>query len=206
MKKISYKFFITLSLFVVLSACQNSNSNSNSNTNTISVSALTDREITILSTTSDKSFVFDFDTGGEYKEVSLWIEKYEAGELIEGQLSEMTTQINEKGSIVISNPNITNAEKTLAFNIGIGDNGGTSSSSIYDTHAMDLEHMASVWGSFSGELPLSEDEFVLAYIGYSNDKSGMRSLTTDFYQNPQSHINELKAYDVAYLFKAKFIK
>src|SRR5699024_8608415 len=198
MKRLFTNLIIIL-LLVVFTAC-----NSDSNSNTISVSELTDRENTILSTTSDQSFVFDFDTGGEYKEVSVWIERYEAGELVDGQLSEITTKINERGSIVISSPEISHTEKRHIFNIGIGSNGSTGSLSDYDTNSIDLDAMASVWGSFPEKLPLNEDEFVLAYIGYS--ENSMRSLTADFFKDSQGIINELKEYDVIYLFKAKFMK
>lgn len=200
MKRLFPNLIIILML-VVLSAC-----NSDPNSNTISVSELTDRENTILSTTSEKSFVFDFETDGDYQEVSVWIEKYEAGELIDGQLNEVRTQIDESGSIVISNPKISNTEKKHTFSIGIGSNGSTGSLSSYDTNSINQDGIASVWGSFPEELPLNEDEIVLAYIGYSTDESSMSTLTTDFYEDSQDNINELKKYDVTYLFKAEFIQ
>ena len=201
MKRIFTKLIIVLLLFV-LNACNNSDFNSN----TISVAKLTDRENTILSTTSDKSFIFDFEIEGEYKEVSVWIEKYEVGELVDDRLSEITTQINESGSIIFSNPKTSNTEKQHTFNIGIGSNGSTESISGYDTNTIDLDNMASVWGSFPEELPLKQDELLLANICYSNDEHGMSSLTTEFYEDLEGNINKLKEYDVAYLLKAEFIK
>ena len=113
MKRLFTKLIIVL-LFVVLSAC---NSSSNSNTNTLSVAELTERENAILATTADKSFVFDFETDGEYKEVSVWLEKYEAGELVDDRLSEITTNINENGSIIFSNTKSNNREKQETFAI-----------------------------------------------------------------------------------------
>mgnify|MGYP003449052700 FL=1 len=50
-----------------------------SNKNTISVAALTDRENAILSSITDRSFVYAFNTAKEYKEVTVWIERYESG-------------------------------------------------------------------------------------------------------------------------------
>lgn len=201
MKRLFTKLIIVLSLFV-LSACNNSDSSSN----TISVAELTDRENIILSTTSDKSFVFDFEIDGEYKEVSVWIEKYEAGELVDDRLSKITTQINKSGSIIFSKPKSSNTEKQNTFNIGIGSNGITGSISGYDLNSDDLYNMASVGGSFPEKLRLNKDELVLANICYSNDENGMSSLTTDFYEDPVGNINKLKEYDVAYLLKAEFIK
>ncbi|MBU6081201.1 hypothetical protein [Allobacillus halotolerans] len=201
MKRLFTKLIIVL-LFVVLSAC---NSSSNSNTNTLSVAELTERENAILATTADKSFVFDFETDGEYKEVSVWLEKYEAGELVDDRLSEITTNINENGSIIFSNTKSNNTEKQQPFAIGIGSDGSTGSTSGFDVNSNDLNDMASVWGSFPEELSLDQDELVLAYIGYSDDKN-MSSLTTDFYENPEGNENKLEEYNVAYLLKADFVE
>ncbi|QUW23614.1 hypothetical protein JSQ81_08980 [Sporosarcina sp. Marseille-Q4063] len=78
------RFFIIVALLVfVLSACVTNNAKSN----TISAVGLTERENAILSTTSDISFVFDFNTDSEYKEVSVWIEKYELGKLVDDKIS-----------------------------------------------------------------------------------------------------------------------
>ncbi|MDQ0159406.1 hypothetical protein [Alkalibacillus salilacus] len=201
MKRLFTKLTIIFVL-IVLSACNNSDSNSN----TISVSETTDRENIILSTTTDKSFVFDFEIDDEYKEVSVWIEKYEAGELVDDRLSNVKTQISESGSIVFSNSKNSNTENQHTFNIGIGSNGSTGSISGYDLNSNDLDNMASVWGSFLEELSVDQDELVLANIGYSNNENGMSSLSKDYYEDPEGNNNELKKYDVAYLLKAKFIK
>src|SRR5699024_3188990 len=93
--------FVTLVLVLLvfaLVACNDSNSKSN----TISAVELTDRENMILSTTSDQSFVFDFKIGSEYKEISVWIEKYEVGELVDDRLSHITTEVEESGSIMFA--------------------------------------------------------------------------------------------------------
>ncbi len=187
---------------MVLSACNKSDSNSN----TISVADITDRENIILSTTTDKSFVFDFEIDGEYKEVSVWIEKYEDGELVDDRLNEITTQIKESGSIIFSSLKSSSTGKQQTFNIGIGSDGSTGSISGYDFNSKDLDNMVSVWGSFPGELSLNQGELVLANICYSNDENGVSSLITDFYKDPAGNINKLKEYDVAYLLKAEFIK
>ncbi|WP_077602911.1 hypothetical protein [Oceanobacillus sojae] len=63
---------------LTLAACGQNESDAN----TISISELTEREDVILSVTSEQSFVFDFNIDDEYKEVAVWIEKYEAGNLV----------------------------------------------------------------------------------------------------------------------------
>ncbi|MFD1609074.1 hypothetical protein [Oceanobacillus luteolus] len=192
-----------MALFLLfLCACNNSNSTENK----ISVAELTDRENAILTTTSDKSFVFDFELEDEHTEVSVWIEKYEAGELVDDQLMELTSHVSKDGSIIFSNPKDSTREEYLPFYIGIGSEGSVASISSYDNHAQDLEEMASVWGSFPENLTFDQEEMLLAGICYSDNESGLSSLTTDFYQNPEGNINDLKDYNVIYLLKAKFIK
>ncbi|MGE7664811.1 hypothetical protein ACQKMN_03750 [Ureibacillus composti] len=48
-----------------------------------------------------------------------------------------------------------------------------------------------------------EGEVVLGSICYSME-GRMNSLSTDFYQDVDRHINELEKYDVVYLFKEDF--
>lgn len=78
MKKISVILMILL--VFLLGACDNS---STSESNEIAGADLNEREDTILSTTSDNSFVFDYHIEKEYEEVVVWIEKYASGELVD---------------------------------------------------------------------------------------------------------------------------
>ena len=186
-------------LLFILSACDDSNSN------TVSVAELTDRERTILLSSSDKSFVFDFNINKEYKEVTVWIEKYESGNLVEDKIADLTAQVDGDGSIIFTTPKLNDNQKQTTFNIGISGKDGDSSSSAFDPKSNEVDDMSSVWGYFAGENTIIEGETVLASICYSND-GRMNSLSADFYQDVAGHINELEKYDVVYLFKADFIK
>lgn len=188
-------------LIFLLSACSNNDSKSN----IISAVELTERENAILSTISDKSFVFDFNIDSEYKKVSVWIEKYEFGEMVHDKISPITTQVEGNGSIIFATSKVDDNQKQHTFNIGISSIGSTGSISGLDTSSFDLDGMSSVWGSFQEVNNSVEGEVVLASICYSTD-GHMRSLTTDFYQDVDSHMNELENYDVVYLLKAEFIK
>lgn len=66
--------------------------------------------------------------------------------------------------------------------------------------------MESVWGNFEGEKTFNEGEVVLGNICYSSDENGMSSLTNDFYDDVEAHMNELEEYEVVYLLKAEFVK
>ena len=196
------RLFIIVALLVfVLSACVNNNAKSN----TISAVELTERENAILSTTSDNSFVFDFNIDSEYKEVSVWIEKYELGKLVDDEISSLTTQVEENGSIIFATSKADGSRKQHTFNIGISGNDSMSSISNIETNLDDLDAMSSVWDNLQEENNSIEGEVVLASICYSSDGS-MSSLTTDFYKDVDGHMNELEDYDVVYLLKAEFNK
>lgn len=70
---------ILILLVASLGACDRYNSKSE---NTLFEANLTEREQGILSATAEKSFVFDFNTDGKYKKVSVWVEKYESGKMV----------------------------------------------------------------------------------------------------------------------------
>jgi len=196
------RLFIILALLVfVLSACVNNNAKSN----TISAVELTERESAILSTTSDKSFVFDFNIDSAYKEVSVWIEKYELGKLVDDKISSISTPVEENGSIIFATSKADGSRKQHTFNIGISGNGSLGSISNFETNSDDLDAMASVWGNLQEENNSIEGELVLASICYSSDGS-MSSLTSDFYKDVDGHMSELEDYDVVYLLKAEFNK
>ncbi|MGN7387905.1 hypothetical protein [Sporosarcina sp. SAFN-015] len=187
-------------LVFVLSACVTNNAKSN----TISAVELTERENAILSTTSDNSFVFDFNVDSEYEEVSVWIEKYELGKLVNNRISSITSQVEENGSVIFATSKAV-GRKQYTFNIGISSNNSIGSTSRIETNSDDLDAMSSVWGNIQGENNSIEGEVVLASICYSTD-GHMSSLTTDFYQDVDGHMNELEKYDVVYLLKAEFNK
>lgn len=194
-------FTLVALLVLVLSACANNKSKSN----TISAVELTKRENAILTTTSDKSFVFDFNIDSDYKEVSVWVEKYESGKLVNDAISSLITNVEANGSIIFATSNPDDSRKKQTFNIGISGNGGIGSVSNFETTSDDLDAMASVWNNIEGKSNSIEGELLLANIGYSSDET-MSSLSTDFYEDFEGNMNELEKYDVAYLLKAEFNK
>lgn len=186
---------------LTLAACGQNESDAN----TISISELTEREDVILSVTSEQSFVFDFNIDDEYKEVAVWIEKYEAGNLVDDRLGYMTTQAEQNGTIIFSFSE-NDSENNNSFNIGIAVDGAISSMSGSDSNLTDLENMSSVSGNIPEKKAVDNGEVVLASISYSQDENGIQSLTTDFYEDAAGHMNELEEYEFTYLLKAEFIK
>ncbi|MFD1068203.1 hypothetical protein [Oceanobacillus locisalsi] len=166
---------------------------------------LTEREDAILSTASDKSFVFDFNVDDEYKEAAVWIEKYEAGNLVDNRLGYITTEAERSGSIIFTLSEDVNDANNI-FNIGVSTEENLTSAHVPDEKSNDIENMLSEWGSIPEKVALDNGEVVLANISYSDDENGMHSLTTDFYEDAADHMNELEQYDVVYLLKAEFSK
>lgn len=194
-------FALVALLVFVLGACANNNSKSN----TISAVELTERENAILSTTSNKSFVFDFNVGSDYKEVSVWVEKYESGKLVNDAISSLITDVEEKGSIIFATTNPYDSGKKQTFNIGISGNGGMSSINNSETTSDDLDAMVSILNNLEGKDHSIEGELLLANIAYSSGET-MSSLSTDFYEDFEENMKELEKYDVVYLLKAEFNK
>lgn len=194
-------FILVALLVVVLSTCTTTNIKSN----TISASELTETESAILSTTSDKSFVFDFYIDSDYKEVSVWVEKYESGKLVEDVISSITSVVEENGSIIFTTSKSDDSGQNQTFNIGISDNDSISSISNFETTSDDLNSMSSVWSNLQGKNNSIEGELVLANLCYSSNEI-MSSLTTEFYEDVEAYMNKLEQYDVVYLLKAEFNK
>ncbi|WP_144511249.1 hypothetical protein [Bacillus sp. FJAT-22090] len=162
---------------------------------------LTDREKFLLSSTSDYSFVFDFQNDNKkYKQIALWVDKYEFGKLTEEKINHLTTEIEESGTIVFTASKLIGSQINSTFNISVGTDSSTSGVS---TDQVMPKMDQSTWGSNSQKsIPLSEN-MALASIAYANG-NGMSSLSTDFYNDVESHLDEIKAYDVVYILKSKF--
>ena len=45
---------------------------------------------------------------------------------------------------------------------------------------------------------------VLGSIAYSSNQGGISSLPSDFYDDIEGHIDEIKEYDILYMIKANF--
>ncbi|KQL38859.1 hypothetical protein AN960_12855 [Bacillus sp. FJAT-25509] len=202
MKKIISTTILILLVFS-MSACTN---NPKSN-NAISEAKLTKREKAILSTTSDKSFVYDFNVNSNYKELSVWIEKYEFGKLVGDKIDHITSGIKEDGSIIFTTSKTPNNQNQSLFNISINSDGSTDVVNQLETTFKDgLEGVTSISGSNQTENNPIKNNIVLASICYKKEGHRMDSLTDDFYRDVNKHIDEIRDYDVVYLLRAEFIK
>lgn len=193
-------FFAMLTMLVfTLVACDDGNSNLK--INTVSDAKLTEREEVILLSTADKSFVFDFNVDDNYKDVAVWVEKYELGKLV-GEVNRISTQIKNKGTIIFTTSNTTEESNQALFTISINSDGGTGTG--WSPETITKDDQGAVWGSNPlGNISIM-DKMVLASICYSRSNKEISTLSTDFYSDVDSHINELKNYDVVYLLRSEF--
>ncbi|MED4531792.1 hypothetical protein [Metabacillus fastidiosus] len=195
-------FFAVLTLFVFsLVACNDDNSNSE--INTVSRAELTEREEMLLLSTADQSFVFDFNVEDKYKEVAVWVEKYESGNLVEEANYVFSMEINKTGTIIFSIPPHKSRDSgEVLSTISINSDGTTGKG--WGPAIMTKDDFEFVSGSNPlGSLPV-KDKMILASICYSSSKDGVSTLSTDFHADMDRHMDELKKYDVVYLLRSEF--
>jgi hypothetical protein len=195
-------FFVILTVLMLSLVACNGEDSKNVKANTISSATLTEREETLLSGTADQSFVFDFNAGDQYKEVAVWVEKYESGKLVR-KLTQMSTEIKNTGTMVFSTAKINEENNQTRFSISVHSNEttttGTSSETIKD------DNLGMVLGNNPSEsISIKNKSIVLASMGYSSSEKGISDLSTDFYSDMGSHIDELKDFDTVYLLRCTF--
>ncbi|TKH07556.1 hypothetical protein FC682_00105 [Peribacillus simplex] len=199
MKKIYLSIILSLLSFSLV-ACKADEPKSENN---LSVPELTAREKAILENSSEHSFLIDFNVDDTYKEISVWVEKYEFGKLVKEEKGRMTTAVKDNGTIIFSTSKTDDGQKQSMFNISIQNDNGTDTVTYPET----IDEMdSSVWGS-AGKLKInSTNKLALASICYSSGNEGIRSLSTDFYGDMEGYMDELKEYDVVYLLRSEFTK
>lgn len=95
---------------------------------------------------SDKSFVFDFDIDDEYKRLSVWVEKYELGKLVDDKISYIITPVENSGSIIFATLKADRSRNYQTLNIGItGNDGAGSISSFIEGNQKVATGIALIW-------------------------------------------------------------
>ncbi len=173
--------------------------------NTISVANLTKREKAILSTTSENFSVFDFQIDNrKYKQLTLWVEKYELGKLVNDKIDLMTTGIEGKGTIIFTVSHPDDKQNQFEFHVGVESNGSTSSAIAVDSFSNDGPDGVS-YALETNPTETIENGMVFSSICISKPGAEvMSSLSTEFYQDVDKHIDKLKEYDTVYLLRGVF--
>ncbi|WP_338749564.1 hypothetical protein [Bacillus sp. FJAT-52991] len=198
MRKILFFTILTLLVFSLI-ACDNGNTNLKANT--ISETKLTEREQAILTTTANQSFIFDFNVDDKYKNVDLWVEKYESGKLV-GKVNDISTEIKNKGTIIFTTSNTIEESNQALFTISVHNDGSTAAGSNQETVPKD--YLSIVSGSNPLDNASITDQMILASICYSSSEDEVSTLSSDFYRDADKHMDELKDYEVVYLLRSEF--
>jgi hypothetical protein len=199
MKKIILSIILSLLSFSLV-ACKAGEPKSE---NILSVPELTAREKAILENSSEHSFLINFSVDDTYKEMSVWVEKYEFGKLVEPEMGRMTTGIEKNGTIIFTTSKTDDDQKRSMFNVSIQNDDGTDTVTYPET----IDEMDSSVSGSAGKLKINSiNKLALASICYSSGNEGIRSLSTDFYGDMEGHMDELKEYDVVYLLRSEFTK
>ena len=201
MKKILYTALLTM-LVIVLGACNGNK------TNTISVADLTDREDDILSMITEQSFLFDYNVDDSYQEVAFWVEKYESGKLVEKIINDANAPIHGSGSLIFATAQDSEDKNLLAFLTGLkneDDKDGDVIPSFSGSIAGKKELDKAMWRTqvVQKNVPI-KGEMTLASLCYTFDDNGITQSSTDFNEDPERYMDELKEFDVAFLLKAEF--
>jgi len=186
---------ISIFLLFFIVACNGMNQQ-----NIVSSSEITEREDFFLSTTTEQSFVFDFHTDNSYKEVSVWVEKYESGAYV-GEINRITSEIGKEGMLMFTTSKLIeeNNNESL-FTVSIKSEDGSATG--WSPEMIDEER--AVWGPNPSETIPIKGQMVLASISYVDDKNEMRTFSPDFYDEIDHHKEELKQYQSVYLFRCEF--
>ncbi|PID14729.1 hypothetical protein CSV63_11595 [Sporosarcina sp. P34] len=191
-----------LSCLLFLSAC------AATDTNKLTIPELTDREKQILETAANTAFVFDYTADQNYTKVNLWVEKYKKGKKVAEPISELSTPLpgeSTKGSIVLT---VTQTlEEELLFSASVSDAKGSASVSNQE-ELKSMDDMATLFNTNPQEGLLLSDNMLLAGIVYTSTTEGSptSTLSSDFYEQKEGYLDELKKYDVVYVLRASFEK
>ncbi|WP_153732821.1 hypothetical protein [Sporosarcina obsidiansis] len=193
---------LCLSFVLILSACATAESNK------LTIPELTDREKQILATSSNQGFVFDYSADQTYTSISMWLDKYEKGKKTAEPINLLSIPLpgkSTKGTMILTLTEIN--DQQLLFSTSISDTNGSVGTHVQDAKPGG-ENLAMLWGTNPKEnLSLSE-EMLPASIIYTDSTEGVStsSLSSDFYEKMEDHMDELKEYDVVYLLRASFKK
>lgn len=205
MKKIYAMIIICALIVVSLTACNSAKLTLTTSGNTISAAQLTDREKMLLSLDKQAYFVFDYQFADKDNWMDLRVDKYEAGKKVStlGNLS-MGSFLTDTGTIavMVNEPEKNTLQWTL-FNTG-------GQTKLIDK--LNFEENAPLIKTQgineAKQLPLSDKEITLAYIGYKdgNKSNSAISLYGVFSSSPEENMKDIGTYDVVYLVQCKFYK
>jgi hypothetical protein len=173
--------------------------------NRIMKADLTNREVNIIKGTGcSKYFVFDVQLSDEFSYASIWVDKYESGEMTGKTFGSLGTTLNEESNLfnmMMTTHHFKGEDEKWVIYIG-----GASSSTLVEKK----ENIMSVWQS-TEEIEIKDDQEIIVAVILSsemnnNERTVMSSVPGEFFTCTENCEEYLKEYDYAYVMKAKFTK
>lgn len=193
------KILISMTLIVLLTACE---MNINSKTNTIKPTEFTKRESTIITSTTDQAFMFEFNSDSKYKKATVWVEKYEFGKFVK-KVNEISTEVDKgKGNILFTVSKLNEQSNESIFTITIADESGSGSGWGPEKILNEVSTMATL--NENEDISITGKD-VLAGLVYTKQPN-VSSFTEEFFKNHEAHVDEIAKHDVVYLLKTNFTK
>ncbi|GAA0311333.1 hypothetical protein GCM10008924_31120 [Gracilibacillus halotolerans] len=150
--------------------------------------------------TTDKVFVYEFQTEDGYEKLDIWIDKYESGKLIEDNGTQFGAFISEEGTIILTI--VENADTNQnEIQIGILDEKGSVGSTFYDPVEIDFGSSFNGWGPMQDLQQIHDEEIFLGSVVYTNGES---IRTPNIAPSNENFSDELAEYELVYIIKAKF--
>lgn len=173
--------------------------------NRIMKADLTNREVNIINGTGcSKYFVFDVQLSDKFSYASIWVDKYESGEMTGKTFGGLGTTLNEENNLLnmmMTTHHLKGEDEKWVIALG----GGSAS-----TLVKQKGNMMSVWQSVD-EIEIKDgQETIVAVILNddieNNERTGMSGVPAEFFTCTENCEEYLKEYDYAYVLKAKFTK
>lgn len=196
--------------------------------NTIKKVKLTEKDEKILSINQNRTLMFDYKADKEYKEFKFWVEKYEAGVLVDNHVVKSSMEkgetddkhLNEKmqGTITFNvleltaDSNIGREQTEVIFNLVNNMAPKEKSITWNSMQGIDIlsEDSTEIWSNmvsdFEQKTMKIDGEMLLASVMYIKGDNDLIMYPNGFYSVPKITEEHLKNYDVAYLLKAEFKK
>lgn len=200
--------FILLSLIIIVLtvSCSSDMPVTKLAINSVETTKLTEREKQLIAIGNDGYYTFDYRVGDQYNWVEVWVDSYEFGKKVSGGGGLSSGLSQDKAGMIVATIKEQEDQKHT-WTIAQILNGSTMFNSFTLENDVNSQSCAKATQAITEPVSIDgRDEITLGSICYADQTKpvGIRPLSGEFYNNPEEHLDEIKAYDLVYLIKIKF--
>ena len=189
---------ITCLILCVLTACTSGGKTKSQ----VQALDLDDKEQWLMEMVTEQAFVFDYQTNKTDHLLSLWVEKYEAGKLVEENLVELSSEMEKEGSLIFATSKQVEDSKEVTIHLGAGNEDGYVSMVTTVSLAVPNDELMTIFEKIEKKKTIEAGkELVLATIAHTHSDTTITSIHPDFYDNPADNLDAIKKYDILYVLK-----